>query len=264
MKLNTIQIIFILSIIICFLILILYFISQSKENMENKEETSGNIELVVSRYNEDLEWLKSPPFNKYPVTCYNKGDNEDFYKPKDMKIIKLENVGRCDHTYIYHIINNYDKLSDLTIFLPGSCNMQHKKDIAEKLVIQTESHKDTVFIGNKSEKSIKDIFYNFSLDEWSASDDKNKSLNPEKKLLPSEIRPYGKWYEHHFGDKYVDYVCYFGIIGFHKKHILQHPKSYYETFIEELNKSSNPEVGHYFERSWAAIFGPLDGAKFIE
>jgi hypothetical protein len=230
----------------------------------NEEESTQNIELVISRYNEDLEWLKYDPFNKYKVTCYNKGENEDFYKPRDMKIIKLENVGRCDHTYIYHIFNNYDNLSDLNIFLPGSSDMSHKKELAKKMVGEIESHGDTVFIGRQYEKGIKHTFYDFSLDEWSASDAKNKKLNPEKKLFPSEIRPFGKWYEHHFGDKFSNYACYYGILGFHKKHILQHPKSYYELFLEEINKSSNPEVGHYFERSWEAIFGPLTGAKFIE
>ena len=63
-----------------------------------------DIELVVSRYNEDLEWLKEEPFNKYRVICYNKGKNDDFYKPPNMRIVNLENVGREGHTYIYHIL----------------------------------------------------------------------------------------------------------------------------------------------------------------
>ena len=30
----------------------------------------------------------------------------------------------------------------------------------------------------------------------------------------------------------------------------------YDKLIKELEVSSNPEVGHYFERAWAAVFGP--------
>jgi hypothetical protein len=227
------------------------------------ETNSNDIELVISRYNEDLNWLKDPPFKNYPIICYNKGNNENFYKPPNMKIVSLENVGKCDHTYIYHVVSNYNSLSKITIFLPGSINMETKRPIAERLINEISKSQNTVFIGNFHEKGIKNNFYDFKLDEWETSDENNKKLNPEKQLELSKIRPFGKWYDYHFGDKYVEYTSYFGIIGFHKKHILQHPLSYYQKFLDEINKSSNPEVGHYFERSWAAIFGPLDGAIFI-
>jgi hypothetical protein len=61
---------------------------------------NNHIELVISRYNEDLEWLKEEPFNKYPSICYNKGKNLDFYRPKNMKVVNIENVGRCG-SYIH-------------------------------------------------------------------------------------------------------------------------------------------------------------------
>jgi hypothetical protein len=68
-------------------------------------------------------------------------------------------------------------------------------------------------------------------------------LNPEKNLVPSEIRPFGKWYEHNFGDKEAHYVSYYCIIGFHKNHILQHPKSYYENFIEQVSLYEKINLG---------------------
>ena len=52
-------------------------------------------------------------------------------------------------------------------------------------------------------------------------------------------------------------------MGIQKSWIIQHPRSYYEKFIQELNKSSNPEVGHYFERAWVAIFHPMKDCIFI-
>ena len=45
--------------------------------------------------------------------------------------------------------------------------------------------------------------------------------------------------------------------------IRQHPKKYYQNFLDELSKSPNPEVGHYVERSWCAIFYPLNDVIFI-
>jgi hypothetical protein len=67
--------------------------------------------IVVARFNENLEWLKSI---KYPFTVYNKGDEID------IPSIRLENIGRESHTYITHIINNYDNLDDWTCFLQGN------------------------------------------------------------------------------------------------------------------------------------------------
>lgn len=55
------------------------------------EAFEPNIEIVVSRYNEDLQWLKNKKFG-YPTTIYNKGDNDIFYKPKGCKVIKLQNI----------------------------------------------------------------------------------------------------------------------------------------------------------------------------
>ena len=57
-------------IIIILLLLILCILF----NLEKFTETP-NIELVIARYNEDLNWLNEEPFNKYPYIVYNKGNN---------------------------------------------------------------------------------------------------------------------------------------------------------------------------------------------
>jgi len=244
---NIIILYFILFVILIFL----YFIY-------DKYKTNHDIHFVISRYNEDLEWLKEEPFNKYPSTCYNKGKNQDFYKPQNMKIFNIPNVGRCDHTYIYHIINNYNSLSNYIIFLPGSCNIQDKKDRAITWIKNIQKRKYPLNIAHKYEQGIKNEFYNFQIEDWQSTDTKNKNLNSESKLQLHTIRPFGKWYENHFGDKYIHHIFYKGVIGASKQNILTTSKEKYITFMEELNKHSNPEVGHYFERAWAAIFNITD------
>jgi len=66
-------------------------------------------EIVVARYNENLSWLKKLP-KDIIITVYNKG-NDDINIPS----IKLPNIGRESHTYLYHIIKNYNNLADQTI-----------------------------------------------------------------------------------------------------------------------------------------------------
>lgn len=221
-----------------------------------------NIEIVVSRYNENLDWLNNSPFNNYKNIIYNKGPNDDFCKTNCNRVVNLENVGRCDHTYLYHIIENYDNLADITVFLPGSLDIHNKIEKAIKQVNEVEKHQNTVFIGEFF-NNVKIDNYDFKMDIWSARHPRNIEINNESQLTPANPRPFGKWYEKHFNDIKIQYVSFTGILGISKHHILQHEKSYYEDLIQELTVSSNPEVGHYFERSWNAVFYPLDGALFI-
>ena len=85
--------------------------------LNHDQGTNKTVQLVISRYNEDLEWLKEFPFTLFTdIIIYNKGVNNEFYHPDVVKMVRVKNVGRCDHTYLYHIIENYDKLKDITIF----------------------------------------------------------------------------------------------------------------------------------------------------
>uniref|UniRef100_A0A6C0JKE2 DUF3431 domain-containing protein n=1 Tax=viral metagenome TaxID=1070528 RepID=A0A6C0JKE2_9ZZZZ len=236
------------------LLILLISIVYGKYNKENFDN-NNNIILIISRYNEKLEWLKEEPFNKYPVIIYNKGPNDDFYKPEKLiKIVKVDNIGRCDHTYIYHIINEYDNLYNINVFLPGSANMDNKKHHALALFNKIEESNKAVFLSNKTSLS---EWYDFKLDEWKASSPENNIINPENKLKLSEIRPFGKWYEHNFKNIELEYVTYGGMFSVSKEDIIQHPKNYYEKLIKYLENSSNPECGHYFERAWYAVFYPM-------
>lgn len=261
------SILILIAIIVCsclFTSLHIYNVQRCKNPLYENMENNANIEIVISRYNEDLEWLNNENFIKYPTVCYNKGINDEFFKPSNMRIEKLPNKGRCDHTYLYHIVNNYDNLAENTLFFPGSCNLPHKIDKITKLLEEFEEYKNTVFLGNYYKDGVKETLYNFTREYYSSEDAKNLSINTDTKLEPAKIRPFGKWYEAHFGDLFIQYVSFYGIFGVNRKHILQHPKSYYEDFLNEFTDSSNPEVGHYFERSWVAMFSPMPDAKFIE
>ena len=84
-----------------------------------KDTKEIKVEIIIARYNEDLSWLKKIP-KSIKITVYNKG-LDDITQIKDLKydIIKLPNVGRESHTYLYHIIHNYNNLAHKTIFCQG-------------------------------------------------------------------------------------------------------------------------------------------------
>jgi len=217
--------------------------------------------IVVSRYNENLEWLKEYPFNLYPVIIYNKGTNDNFYKPdKLIKIINIENVGRESHTYLYHIIHNYDNLHDISVFLPGSTNMDYRLGRCQHLILNIEKQNKAVFLCTHTNmNSLND----FQLDHWQSCSPENSSINPENKLKESSIRPFGKWFNAMFGDIKINYISWNGLFSVSKLDVLQHSKAYYERLISEVSDNSDPETGHYFERSWEAVFYPMNHTNIM-
>jgi hypothetical protein len=220
------------------------------------------IEIVVSRYNEDLSWVKEYPFNQFKYTIYNKGSNQDFIKPSLYRIVQLPNIGRCDHTYLYHIVNNYNQLAPITIFLPGSIKIYYKKAVAIKLIHHILNSKNAVFLGLQT-NNIKTKFANFTIDNWAATNPNNRINNSDIHLEPAILRPYGKWYKHFFGNTVVQKFCYMGIFSINKLDIIKHNINRYQQLLNAVSNHSNPEVGHYIERSWGAIFHPLVATKFV-
>lgn len=82
--------------------------------------------LVVSHYNEDLDWIRllnQSNIDSYLI--YNKNHNKNLdtyldYLVEDGQNIYLANVGREAHTYLTHIVKNYNKLYDFEIFCQGN------------------------------------------------------------------------------------------------------------------------------------------------
>jgi len=64
----------------------------------------NNIQIIIARFNEDLNWTTEMPFNLFKYIVYNKGNNENFNKTNVIKIVNIENVGKNDHTYLFHIV----------------------------------------------------------------------------------------------------------------------------------------------------------------
>ena len=218
----------------------------------------NNVEIVISRYNEDLLWLNEYPFNQFEYIVYNKGDNDKFDKTNVKKIVNLPNVGRCDHTYLYHICDNYNNLSDIVVFLPGSVNIKEKKNKAINILtnIIKKNYKETYFVGNYCD-SVKTHFKNFKIDYHKCVDPRNYIKNSETKLFKCTIRPYGKWYEYFFNDTPASWYTFSGVFSIDKRDIIQHSIERYMLLKNIVGVHSNPEAGHYIERSWGAIFYPL-------
>jgi len=223
----------------------------------------NRIEIIVARYNEKLEWLDEEPFNKYPVIIYNKGPNNNFIKTKMIKnVINLDNVGREAHTYLYHVINNYDNLADITIFLPGSSSIDYKKIKALNIFNNiSENNNNNIFSCNR--ENLYESQQNFTIDNYLSTNTDNKNINTDAKILISDKRPFGNWYNHFLKNKDIDCVTYNSIFAVSKKTILSKPIEFYQSLLNEVDKDHNPETVHYLERSWASVFYSDDNKLYV-
>jgi len=230
----------------------------------------GNFkcDMVIARYKESLAWLDR--YNKYTfnkIVVYNKGPNDGICKLNSLSCEQktLKNEGRCDHTYLYHIINNYDNLADVTIFTKGSSSAHREKKKLLFTISKVFETRNSVFSVSNTHTPVHLAAKGFTLDAYQASysDNQNSSANSVK-TKPACLRPFDTWYTKHFPDINVNYIVFAGIFAVSRKHIHNRPIEFYQKLLKQLEGHSNPEVGHYIERSWIAIFHPPKKADKAE
>jgi hypothetical protein len=225
------------------------------------------LQIVVARYKEPLNWLKDDPFNKYPVIIYNKGGDNNYFKSSNIiKEIKLSNYGLEVHSFLYHIINNYNNLANITAFLQGSIELPNKYNRAACTITESVSRNTSILGVNLScscavSSNFKEDNYNFTMDRYFMSHATNLITDENSKTVPCKFRPFGNWYNELFGNILTTRAAYNHIIAIKREHILRKPIEYYKRLIKFFHPQDldrQPEVVHYFERAWQAIFFPLD------
>ena len=197
------------------------------------------MQIVVARYNENIDHLNF--FNDITV-IYNKG-NDDI-NPIYKNVIKLINVGREAHTYLYHIINNYYNLAERTFFMQGKID-------DHKMLEFIEYFKNKPFIGKISNLYIELLKKPIDFDKKYLISQKNSSLFKSKytpyqfinNILGIDISNDNK-FDMIWG---ANFVVSRDLI--HKK-----PIEFYINIIKYLEFYNNPEEGHFFERSWYLIY----------
>ncbi len=254
---------------IFFIFFILFYYKKKIEKYENNQNHQNTI--VIARYKEDVSYLLNDEFKNYNIIIYNKGD--EITNPEIInkyKIIELPNVGKCDHTYLHHIIENYENISNVTIFLPASFYfMDYKKNRGLEIIKRVNNTNNSVFPASHLNGSVyeTDYLYHFQLDEWKTSfegnQENNQQNNTNYNTLISPIRPYGVWFEKHFPNNTCPYVTYMGMFAISKDDIYKNHIEKYKELISYVDHHVNPEAGHYIERAWVPLFYPFQDESCI-
>lgn len=189
-------------------------------------DTHHKMRIIVARYNESMDWTSGI------VNCiiYNKGPAVTCTHP----VIDLPNVGREGHTYLHHIIENYDQLDDYTMFLQGF-PFDHTPFLEN--IITSEEWRHPFHIISR------DVRY------------ANITGDP----TCDNIQPVDLAYHFNrmFNRKKTDHPYYFGggaQFCVSRETIRSRPKEFYERLREMLGYDVCPIEGYVLERFWPMVF----------
>jgi hypothetical protein len=202
------------------------------------ESIQKKFQIVVSRYNENVHWLKN---YKEITLIYNKGLYNNYLT--DFQVLQLPNFGRESHTYLTHIIENYDKLAEYTIFFQG--NIKDHKPLSLEEYFQ---QKDFIgYLRNYETHLIKKPLMHFG--KWK-NEINNGSIKQSKKIC-------FEWLKEliYFDENIKEISTVWGALFSVSRNLIhKKPKIFYEHLLRYVNYHVNPEEGHFFERCWYFIF----------
>lgn len=211
-----------------------------------------DFEIVIAKYNENIDWCKCI---EHLVTIYDKNDiSKNIIDKKygyiNKKIIKLPNVGRESHTYLYHIIKNWNNLAEKTLFIQGK--------IEDHSILPIP-----LYCFNQPEMIAHHYFYNIHFKDGEGNHIKHidKWLKEyDNGLIKSSNMTFNEFWlllnntpvKHFSNLKW----CPGAIFSVSKKLIKSRSLDFYKQLLDIVNHHKNPEEGHYFERCWYYIFHP--------
>ncbi|KIX04639.1 uncharacterized protein Z518_05509 [Rhinocladiella mackenziei CBS 650.93] len=241
------------------------------------------LDLVIAHYNESLAWLSSC---SRLATIYSKGDRPQTSQdnsPVYREVKALPNWGRESHTYLHHIVHNYDNLAEVTLFLQGNIHDENNgtpshtdltldeivgmakrlTDLPPMLVVgedqlQYQPQGGVLPLGKVNTFSDWDaVVYK---DEW--VERRGRGLI-RSKYTPKQFWNYifngatreqdASWAEPPTEVRWTQGALF----AVTRQTIQRRPKEVYQRMYEYFDglMERNPEEGHYMERFWLSIFG---------
>jgi len=208
--------------------------------------------LIVARYNEGVDWVDC--FGTY--TIYNKG-RDDLATRHRSNSVRLPNVGREAHSYLHHIVENYDSLEDVLVFSQGSYRSHMSCEPLDFMKAALNLAPEG-FSAALDEFSIENQRMSFG----TGSNRRDFLLNWHNVPIYSR-EPYdlGGWWEKTTGEAWVRSKSVFwnAIFSVSRDFVMRRSRDSYRRLLDTVSWCTNPMEAHFCERAWSNILNlPLN------
>ena len=240
-------------------------------------DSEDSWKVVVARYEEGVDWLRM--FRGEEVEIVNKGRKLPWVGV-GWTVLPAMNVGREAHSYLWWVVENYDRLPDVVFFTQGSVVdclgpkwslFARKTEEAGRLLGASGS--------NWLEVMIRLFYYRcraadspgWICDTWSPEGlEANLGAGGRLAEYKGDLEPADRGMREFFrefvdvegvvgDDEYFNKgrIYWNAIFAVRKERILLRPREYYERLLnyESLTAGSSVEAAHFYERAWYYIFG---------
>lgn len=205
---------------------------------ELKQAGSKSVRVVVARHSEELEWLALLP-EDYEIYISNSGEDiSDIPASVSQKVVavRVENAGREAGHWLRYIVDNFDNLADINVFLQGSPHVGHTPDILFKMERSDIENRNFAYLCVSREPTR-------VLGEGSFQPRTLIGTAVGRKFKIVELSTGGVWGAQHFVTKET---------------IQNYPLEWYAAILSKANK---PMFAHTFEHAWNVVYGVPPDAR---
>jgi len=206
-----------------------------------------NIKLIIAKYRENIDWIAKLG---YDYVVYDKGGNA-----AENSII-LPNIGREAHTYLTHIVREYDSLAEVNVFMQGN-PFDHIDDQGNGSVETLRSMIEDVVERAVPFKGF--AWFKLKCDNLGQPHDLRKPENEGRWSGWGKDIPLGKVFEQLFEAQFPKQIVVrapTGIFSVTGERIRTRPKQFYEYALQMVENDPDDmnNTGHALERLWQHVF----------
>jgi hypothetical protein len=236
-----------------------YVHSRTARHRHRSHLLNQSLQVIIARYKENIShliWL-----SEYDHVIYNRGEeiyDHSLHHLLNIHHISNDNYGREAYVYLRFIISHYNSLPDIMIFSQAN-NQDHFtqsifNDKIFQIAVEKIASKEYQFQPkNDGFAFLINKCYIFDYGGWDYDNYHPNLRSWEDGEMEYILRKRNFFNMLNYS---VDYPRFAptGVFAVTREKVLQQSKDYYRLLLDPLTMSSDPLLGHFYERGWPEIF----------